>query len=180
MPNLDDNLALLARTPATLDALLRDLPPAWTLANEGDRTWTPRDVVAHLAELEHSDWMPRLHRLLEFGDTRPFDPIDREAFVRSAEGKTLPHLLDEFALLRHENLDTIRGLNLAPADLARKGMHPSLGPVTLAQLIASWAVHDMTHLHQIARILAHQNREAVGPWSKFQGVLHCAGHSASA
>ncbi|HEX4309842.1 MAG TPA: DinB family protein [Acidobacteriaceae bacterium] len=180
MPNLEDNLALLARTPATLDALLRDLPPAWTLANEGDATWTARDVVAHLAQLERSDWMPRLRHILAFADTRPFDPVDRTAFQHSAEGKTLPHLLDEFARLRHENLDAIRGLSLAPASLARKGRHPSLGPVTLSQLIAAWAVHDLTHLHQIARILAHQNREAVGPWSKFLGVLHCAGHGASA
>jgi hypothetical protein len=180
IPNPDDTIALLARTPATFDALLRDLPAAWTLANEGEGTWTPRDVVAHLAQLERTDWMPRLRRLLEFGQTRPFDPVDRTAFMRSAEGKTLVQLLDEFAQLRSENVDALRGLQAVSVDPARTGLHPALGPVTLSQLMSAWAVHDLTHLHQIARILANHYREAVGPWSRFLGVLHCSGHSASA
>jgi hypothetical protein len=180
MRDLDTTTALLARTPATLSALLRDLPDSWTLSNEGENTWSTRDVVAHLTELERSDWMPRLHRILEDGETRPFDPIDREAFVRNAEGKSLAQLLDEFAQLRARNLEHLRGLNLQPADLARRGRHPSLGVVSLSELLSTWGVHDLTHLHQVSRILAHQDRHAVGPWQRYLGVLHCAGHSASA
>lgn len=177
---LDNSLALLARTPAALDALLRGLPDAWTLRTEGEGTWTARDVVAHLAELERTDWMPRVRRLLEFGEARPFDPVDRQAFRRNARGKSLERLLGEFRRLRRKNLAAVRALRLERADLRRRGRHPSLGVVTLSELTAAWAGHDLTHLHQIARILAHQYREAVGPWDRYLGVLQCTGHSAAA
>lgn len=175
--NLSDTIALLSRTPATLDALLRDLPESWTLQNEGENTFRPYDVVGHLVHAERADWMPRVQRILESGETRAFEPFDRFAQAGESQGKSLPQLLDEFARLRSENLDQLRGLNLKPADLPRRGRHPSLGVVTLSQLLATWAAHDLTHLHQLSRVLAHQYRDAVGPWSVYLGVLKCAGHS---
>ena len=176
--NLIDTIALLSRTPAALDVLLRDLPKAWTSADEGENTWTAFDVIGHLIHGERTDWMPRLRMILEFGDTQTFVPFDRFAQFRESEGKSLPQLLDQFARLRAENLAELRALNLQPADFERRGRHPALGDVTLSQLLAAWTVHDLTHLHQISRILAHQYRDAVGPWSTFLGVLQCAGHSA--
>jgi DinB family protein len=176
--NLIDTIALLSRTPAALDVLLRDLPKAWTSADEGENTWTAFDVVGHLIHGERTDWMPRLRMILEFGDTQTFVPFDRFAQFRESEGKSLPQLLDQFARLRAENLAELRALNLQPADFERRGRHPALGGVTLSQLLAAWTVHDLTHLHQISRIMAHQYRDAVGPWSTFLGVLQCAGHSA--
>jgi len=98
--------------------------------------------------------------------------------MRESAGKSLGQLLDEFARLRSENLDGLRALNLQPEDFQRRGRHPALGIVTLSELLATWAAHDLTHLHQISRIMAHQYREAVGPWIRFLGVMHCAGHSA--
>ena len=176
--SLDQTVALLARTPATLNALLRDLPEAWTSANEGEKTFSPYDVVGHLLHGERTDWMPRARMILQFGESRAFEPWDRFAQQRESEGKSLPQLLDEFAHSRADNLADLRALNLTPQDLARRGRHPRLGTVTLAQLLATWAAHDMTHLHQVSRTLAHQYREAVGPWSVFLGVLQCSGHSA--
>ena len=101
----------------------------------------------------------------------------RFAQARESEGKSLAQLLDEFACLRSENLDELRALNLQPADLTRQGRHPSLGVVTLSQLLATWAAHDLTHLHQLSRIMAHQYRDVVGPWTAFLGVMKCSGHS---
>ncbi|HEY3930632.1 MAG TPA: DinB family protein [Candidatus Koribacter sp.] len=178
METLNDTIALLTRTPAALNALLRDLPDCWTMRNEGENTWNAFGVVGHLAHGERTDWMPRIRRMLEHGDKVPFDKFDRFAQDRDSAGKTLPQLLDEFAELRAANLDQLRALNLRPADFERRGMHPSLGPVTLGNLIATWSAHDLTHLHQLSRILAHQSREAVGPWTKFLGVMQCQGHSA--
>jgi hypothetical protein len=178
--DLPNTIALLSHAPATFNALLRNLPDAFTLSNEGDNTWTPTAVVAHLIHGERTDWMVRAHLILQSREAQPFQPVDRSAHLRMAHEKSLPDLLDEFAQLRAENLSDLRTLHLQPADLARRGIHPSFGPVTLAQLLATWATHDLTHLHQITRILAHQYREAVGPWSKFLGVLHCSGHSAPA
>lgn len=175
--NLENTISLLARTPGALNALLRDLPEEWTFRNEGQNTWNAFEVVGHLIHGEKTDWMPRARMILEFGQDRSFEPFDRWAQQRASQGKSLPELLDEFARLRSLNLAELRALNLQPEDLARRGRHPALGVVTLSQLLATWAVHDLTHLHQISRTMAHQYRDAVGPWSKFLGVLHCAGHS---
>ena len=176
--NLQYTTSLLARTPAALYALLRGLPEMWTLQNEGEGTWTAFDVVGHLIHGERTDWIPRAKRILEFGESRPFEPFDRWAQARESQGKSLPELLDEFARLRAENLDALRALNLRPEHLALRGQHPALGVVTLSELLATWAAHDLTHLHQIARVMAHQYRDAVGPWTAFLGVMQCAGHSA--
>jgi hypothetical protein len=126
---------------------------------------------------ERTDWMPRAKTILQFGETQAFAPFDREGFARERQNKSLPQLLDEFARLRSENLDELRALNLQQQELERRGQHPALGVVTLSQLLATWAAHDLTHLHQISRVMAHQYRDEVGPWSKFLGVLHCNGHS---
>lgn len=175
--DLSQTIALLSRTPAALNTLLRDLPEAWTQRHEGDSTWSVFDVVGHLIHGERTDWIPRLHRILDSGESKPFDRFDRFAQERESQGKSLGQLLDEFARLRAENLDHVRGLNLQSKDMERRGAHPALGVVTLSQLLATWPAHDLTHLHQISRIMAHQYREAVGPWSRYLGVLKCAGHS---
>ncbi|HEX4543606.1 MAG TPA: DinB family protein [Candidatus Acidoferrum sp.] len=180
---LAQTISLLTRTPAALDALLGDLPETWTLRNEGENTWSAFDVVAHLIHAEHTDWMPRARMILQFGESKTFEPFDREGYLRESQGKSqgkvLAQLLDEFARVRSENLSELRALNLRPEDLEQRGRHPAFGAVTLSQLLATWAVHDLTHLHQISRVLAHQYREAVGPWSVYLGVLQCASHSSA-
>lgn len=177
--NLPQTIALLARTPATLNVFLRELPDSLTHKNEGGDTWNAYDIVGHLVYAERADWMPRVKIILEFGETRAFEKFDRLGQVKESQGKSLAQLLDEFARVRAENLNELRALNLQSEDLNRRGQHPSLGVVTLSQLLATWAAHDLTHLHQLSRIMAHQYREAVGPWSAYLGVLHCAGHSSS-
>lgn len=175
--NLDQTIALLSRTPASLNALLRDLPEIWVSRNEGEKTWNAFDVIGHLVHGEKTDWMPRAKLILQSGDTRPFEKFDRLAQEHESAGKSLDGLLDELACLRSENLKELRGMNLRKEDLERRGLHPALGKVTLSQLLATWAAHDLAHIHQISRIMAHQYRDAVGPWSAYLGVLHCAGHS---
>jgi hypothetical protein len=175
--NLHNTIALLSRTPSVLDAFLRDLPEDWIFRNEGDKTWSAFDVVGHLIHGERTDWMPRVRMVLEFGASKTFVPFDRWAQVRESQGKSLPQLLDEFARLRAENLGELRVMNLRPEAFQRRGRHPALGVVTLSQLLAAWTAHDLTHLHQLSRIMAYQYREAVGPWSAYLGVLQCNGHS---
>jgi len=174
---LDDIIALLTRTPAMLDTLLRDLPETWTHRNEGGETWSAYDIVGHLIHGEVADWIPRAQRILEFGESKAFDPFDRLAQFRDSAGKSLNELLDEFARLREQSLIDLRSMNLTEDDLARTGLHPSLGTVTLSHLLHTWPAHDLTHLHQLSRVLAHQVRDDVGPWAKFMGVLQCQGHS---
>lgn len=175
--NLQQTISLLTRTPAALNALLRDLPEAWTLQNEGENTWTAFDVVGHLAHCERTDWMPRARMILQSGEEQTFVPLNREAHTQDSQGKSLEQLLDEFARLRSENLAELCSLNLQQKDLERRGRHPAFGAVTLSELLATWATHDLTHLHQLSRIMAHQYRDAVGPWKQYLGVLQCDGHS---
>jgi DinB superfamily len=174
---LENTLALLKRTPKVLDALLRGLPEVWVMRNEGGESWTVFDVMGHLIDADRVNWMPRARRILESNETRRFDAFDRGGHKRETEGRSFGELLDTFAAIRARNLDELRGWDLAEAEMAREGEHPALGVITLRQLLAAWAAHDLTHLHQISRIMAYQYREAVGPWSKFLGVLHCAAHS---
>ena len=178
--SLAEAIAVLTRTPATLNALLRGLPDIWVRGNEGKDTWNAFDIVGHLIVAERTDWMPRVRILLENGEARPFDPFDRFAQLKEGQDKSLAidQPLDEFARLRRENLAALQALNLQHEDLARRGRHPALGVVTLSELLATWAVHDLTHVHQLSRVMAHQYRDAVGPWNAYLGVLQCTGHSA--
>jgi hypothetical protein len=167
---------LLQRTPGTLDALLRGLPESWTHQNEGEGTFTVVDVIGHLIHADKTDWMSRTRTILEHGETKPFAPFDRWGHVEICRGKNLPQLLEEFANVRAACLDDLQALDLQPEQLELRGRHPSLGAVTLSNLLATWAAHDLTHLHQISRIMAHQYRDEVGPFGAFLGVLKCNGH----
>ncbi len=169
---LADALSILARTPAALDAMLRGLPEPWLHANEGPETWSPFDVVGHLIHGERTDWVPRLRLILEQGDARPFEPFDRFAMFEENRGKSIAELLETFATLRAQNVETVHALQLEPADLTRRGTHPALGPVTLGQLLATWVTHDMTHMAQISRVIAKQFQDEVGPWRQYIGVLN--------
>src|SRR5256885_212588 len=155
--DLQHTIALLSRTPAALNALLRDLPVTWTLRNEGEHTWSVFDIVGHLIHGERTDWMPRAKIVLQFGEARAFEAFDRQGHERENEGKSLGNLLDEFARLRAENLDELRALNLHQEQLEMRGRHPALGLVTLSQLLATWAAHDLTHLHQISRVRSEEH-----------------------
>ncbi len=162
--------ALLARTPRVLDALLRDLPAAWLDCDEGAATWTPRQVVAHLIHGERTDWIPRARHLLEHGERAAWTPFDMGAHLR-AQPRPVAALLDEFAALRRGNLDAFDALDLTPERLARRGRHPEFGAVTLAEHLATWVAHDLSHLVQVERTMANRWREACGPWARYLRVL---------
>jgi hypothetical protein len=162
---------VLERTPGTLRSLLGGLPDAWTLADEGPDTFSPHDVVGHLIHGEKTDWVPRLRLILEHGASKPFEPFDRFGFGAYATGLPIDALLDDFAQLRAENLEILRGLRLTEGQLALQGRHPALGAVTLGQLIATWVVHDLNHVAQAVRVMAKQYRDEVGPWTEFLGIL---------
>jgi len=168
---LDDAVAILERTPITLGTLLRDLPDRWVRAVEGPGTWSPYDVVGHLIHAERTDWVPRVEHILQHGDTVAFPPFDREAMFAASEGRALGDLLDRFAELRASGLARLAALGLTGDDLNRRGRHPDLGPVTLGQLLSTWVAHDLSHVGQVARVMARQYSEAVGPWRAYLSIL---------
>ena len=159
---------ILAKTPATLNALLAGLPDAWLHASEGPGTFTPIDVLGHLIYGEQVDWIPRVKIILQYGEARAFDPFDRRGFASLAEGRPVADLLAEFAELRRGNLAHLR--SLAP-NLDAAGTHPALGRVTVRQLLAAWVVHDLGHIAQIVRVLARQYGDAVGPWREYLSIV---------
>ena len=175
--SLEKTMAVLERTPAALDAMLRGLPEEWTRSNEGEGTWSAFDVVVHLIHCEHDDWVPRARVILESGgEVRQFPPFDRWGEIYESRSMKMEEVLETFAKVRAENLQKVRSWGSGTKELAMRGRHPALGEVTLAQLMATWAAHDLNHLHQISRVMALQYREAVGPWRNFMGVMKCEGH----
>jgi hypothetical protein len=170
-PSLPEAAAVLARTPATLRALLAGLPEAWLDAHEGADTFSPRDVLGHLIHGEKTDWVPRIKLILSAGEARSFVPFDRFGFRNAIKGASISALLDEFAALRAANLAYLDGLRLTSAQLALTGRHPELGRVTLGQLLATWVVHDLGHVGQAVRVMSKRYGDAVGPWRVYLGIL---------
>jgi uncharacterized damage-inducible protein DinB len=168
---LDHAREILGRTPATLNALLRDIPEEWASSNEGPDTWGPYDIMGHLVHAEEADWIPRARIILDYGEGRAFDPFDRFAMFEKSRGKKLGDLLDEFEGRRSESLRELERMNLTPETLAKRGAHPDLGAVTLSQLLSTWVVHDLGHVGQIVRVMAKQYGEAVGVWRAYLPVL---------
>lgn len=154
-----------------LEALLCGLSEELLLADEGPDTFSPLDVLGHLIHGEQTDWVPRIRIILEQGEGRPFTPFDRFGFRETCRGLAAPALLGRFTALRRENLEWVTTLELDASRLELTGTHPALGRVTLRQLLAAWAVHDLGHIKQVVRVLAKRYREAVGPWREYLSIL---------
>jgi hypothetical protein len=170
--SLEKSYQILERTPTVLKTLLSGLDDGWTMNNEGPETFSPYDVVGHLIYGEQTDWVPRAKIILEHGLSKPFEPWDRFAQYELSKGKTLAQLLDEFAIVRQENVAWLLSAKITEADLDKKGMHPALGEVTLRNLLATWVVHDLTHIAQITRVMAKKYKEEMGPWPEFFRILN--------
>jgi hypothetical protein len=169
--DLEKSIALLEATPVMLHSWLAQLPSDWVRSNEGDDTWSPFDVLGHLIHGEKTDWIPRAEIILSDSENKEFVPFDRFAMFTESQGKSIRDLLSELEELRRLNIERLRSMEIAKADLEKTGLHPELGEVTLRQLISTWVAHDLDHIGQIAGIMARQYKGEVGPWEKFLGVL---------
>lgn len=169
--NLDKGIEILSRTPDVLRSLLSGLSTDWTHNNEGTDTWSPYDIVGHLIHGERTDWMQRMEKILADTGDKTFVPFDRFAQFRESQGKTLDQLLDEFEAIRRQNIAILIEKQLQLADLKKKGNHPSLGEVTLSQLLSTWVAHDLGHIAQITRVMAKQYQSEIGPWMAYMPVM---------
>lgn len=170
--NLVRSIEILERTPAVLRTLLQNLHQDWTINNEGPETFSPYDVIGHLIHGEKTDWRVRTMMILEYGESKTFVPYDRFAQMEESKDKSIQQLLSEFGNLRADNLNWLKSLNLTGADFDKKGIHPSLGQVTLKQLLSTWVVHDLTHIAQISRVMAKQYKKEMGPWVEYFRILN--------
>ena len=170
--DLNNSLAILRRTPDILETLLKNLPDDWTMQNEGGKSWSPYDVVGHLIHGEKTDWIDRIKIILFEGPEKTFTPFDRFAQFKDSQGKTLNQLLQEFKTLRQANLKTLEGFKITSDMLDKTALHPSLGKVTLRNLLATWAVHDLNHIYQIVRVMAKNYKTEVGPWVQYLRLLN--------
>lgn len=169
--NLAQASEILERTPAALDAMLNGLSAAWTDSAGDKENWKPFDIIGHLIEAERTDWIPRARIILSQENGAVFEPFDRLAQFQTSEGRTLAELLAAFAEARAETLETLRSWDLTKDQLDLEGTHPELGKVTLRQLLATWVVHDLTHIRQIAIVMAARYREDVGVWKEYLSIL---------
>ena len=169
---LDQSIEILAHTPAVLDALLRGKSPQWLHCRNSPEAFSPVDVLGHLMLADETDWLPRARMILAGHAHTPFEPFDRFDFQRLLAAKSIESLLDDFAALRNQSIQTLHSLHITADQLDLPGLHPELGPVTLRNLLATWVVHDLNHIQQIVRTLANEYRDAVGPWQAYLSILH--------
>ncbi len=169
--SLAHTIEILSSTPDALRALLRDLSEPWVRNNYGEQTFSPFDVVGHLIHGEREDWIERARITLEHGESRPFEPFDRYAMYEASKDKSIHDLLDTFQTLRSENLAQLKAMRLNSPMLDLRATHPAFGSVTLRQLLATWAVHDLHHIAQICKSLSYQYRNEVGPWQSYLGII---------
>ncbi len=170
--DLEKSIEILGQTPEVLNLWLKNLSDEWISKNEGAETWSVYDVVGHLIHGEKTDWIPRLNIIISNAETKVFDPFDRFAQFENSKGKSLEALLKEFTMLRQNNIKILKGLNLKEKDFDLTGIHPDFGKVTLRELLSTWTVHDLSHIAQMARIMAFQYKEAVGPWINYIGLIN--------
>ena len=170
--NLIEAIQILERTPKVLSVYLKDLNDNWLMNNEGGESWSPFDVLGHLVHGEKTDWIARLHIILSDRDDKTFEPFDRFAQLKDSNGKTTNELLEEFQALRTHNIALLKAANIQPKDYIKTGIHPSLGTVTLEQLLSVWVAHDLGHIAQISRVMAKQYKENVGPWKEYLRVVN--------
>jgi DinB superfamily len=163
---VNEAVEVLERTPGVLDALLRGRSAVWLNCRISPDSFSPMDVLGHLIYGEITDWIPRARLILEYRESRKFEPFDRFGFGPLVEGRSLDDLLAQFAELRANNLQALRGFELGETELDMKGMHPELGRVSMRNLLAIWAVHDLGHIAQITRIMSNEYAEAIGPWRR--------------
>jgi hypothetical protein len=168
---LAETTAVLSRTPGTLRELLEGLPESWLTTDEGAGTFSPRDVVGHLIHGEKTDWVPRIKLILGGGEAETFVPFERFGFRDAIQNTSTGALLAEFGSLRTSNLAYLKELSLKAPQLSLTGRHPELGIVTLGQLLATWAVHDLNHIGQVVRVMSKRYADAVGPWKAYLGIL---------
>lgn len=168
---LAETTDLLRRTPTVLRSILADLSPSWTDTPDTPDGWQPKDVVGHLITAEQTDWIERTRRILEHGTSKAFDRFDRFEMLERDRAATLDDLIERFAELRAANLKLLAELVTSDDDLDRRGLHPSLGEVTLRELLATWSVHDLDHIAQVFAGMAGSRDAAVGPWKAYLGIL---------
>ena len=169
--NCAQSIEILQRTPAVLRSMLEGLSYEWISTNEGKETWSAYDVVGHLIHGELTDWMPRAEIILSETGSRRFTPFDRFAQFEVSGEKSMEELLNEFEQLRKKNIEQLRSKNITEEQMEEKGIHPDFGEVTLSQLLSTWVVHDLNHIAQIARVMAKQYKDAVGPWTAYLRIL---------
>ncbi len=168
---LDNTIEILERTPGVIEDLLKGLSPEWVMNNEGNDTWSPYDILGHLIHGEKTDWIVRMDIILSHSDDKTFQPFDRFAQFEQSKGKTLQQLIDEFKELRKHNIAILISKKISDSTLNKTGIHPAFGTVTLSQLLSTWVVHDLSHIAQIARVMAKQYKTAVGPWQAYLPIL---------
>ena len=170
--SVDKALEILEGTPKVLEVYLGNLSDEWIFCNEGDKTWSAFDIVGHLIHGEKTDWIPRLKIILNDFENKTFEPYDRFAQFNESKGKSIRQLLEEFSKLRQQNIEFLNSLNIVEPDFCREAIHPSLGKVTLKNLLATWVTHDLGHIAQISRVMAKQYKDEVGPWKEYISILN--------
>jgi hypothetical protein len=139
---------LLAAGVEVLRAELGAVPEAALAWHPTPDEWCVKEIIGHLIEAEGRGFAGRIRIIL--GADRPrLETWDQAAVARARGDCRRPWgaLLDELARLRADSLALVRGLG--PTELGRAGDHPTVGLLSVGDLLHEWVHHDRNHLRQI-------------------------------
>ena len=165
--SLQEAIQILERTPKILRVMLEGIDSKWITFRKHNKSFSSLEVLGHLLAGEKTDWIPRMKLMLSNSSSKKFPTFNRTAFDTSL---SLKDQLDLFENLRIKNIETLK-FSVKNEDLAKTGIHPELGLVNLEQHLATWVVHDLTHLFQINQSFAYRYKETVGPWINYLKIL---------
>lgn len=145
------------RTPVILNALLAGVTQERAMgATDGPDGWSVVEVVCHLRDFE-GFFRGRVELML--AEDRPALPAyDHEALAieRDYQHQDLREAFASLLAQRRSFVELLAGLT--PEQLARTGVHPENGPISVFDAIVQLTHHDLTHLDQIARCLQLSDR----------------------
>ena len=117
--------------------------------------WSANECVGHMIEAERRGFAGRIRRIL--AADRPDIPADLESWdppavaaARRDHLRSGPELAAEFDALRADGVRLVRSLK--PAEMARVGIHPMVGPLRVDELLGEWVHHDRNHIRQMLAV----------------------------
>ena len=161
-------LDLLDATPDMLRGLMCEITGE-------DARWKPApgrfsvgEVLAHFSHIEGHYYRARVDRFLT-EENPEFEIEDTKRHLEMYRNVDPEDAFDHFEEQRETNIEALR--DLAPGTGERKAIHPEVGPITLAQMLNEWALHDLGHVRQLAELVrARKYLASAGPLGSFYAL----------
>jgi hypothetical protein len=147
-----DARTVIAATPKLLHEAVCAMSPEQIENPIAPGKWSPRQIVAHLADCEIV-FSFRLRQTL--AETNPvIQPFDQDAWATRYDGYDMPAAMEMFRAARSWNLRLVG--SLSDADFERAMTHPERGTMTFQGVLETMAGHDLNHLLPLQKLVGSE------------------------